>query len=116
MSFALAIILDGIAVTREVLNTRLHSCPLVFIRGFTALSRNYARIWGACCGLAGRRRGFTLQHVSPSVFRCPHRVTYSECTLGNHIEKPRRIPDALRAALLPYVVAAPLDGEIPATS
>ena len=45
MRFALAIILDRIAVTRVVLNTRLHSCPLVFIRGFTALSRNYARIW-----------------------------------------------------------------------
>ena len=45
MSFASAIILDRIAVTPVVLNTRLYSCPLVFIRGSTSSSRNYAWIW-----------------------------------------------------------------------
>ena len=45
MSFALAIIIDRMAVTRVVLNTRRYSRPLAFIRGLIPSPKNYVRIW-----------------------------------------------------------------------
>ena len=44
MSFALAILFDRIPAPPVDLNTRLHSCPLVFIRGSTSSSSIYAWI------------------------------------------------------------------------
>jgi acyl-CoA thioester hydrolase len=49
------------------------------------------------CGLAGRRPAITLRRVSSSVFRFRHRVTYAECTVGNHVYYARYL-DILEAA------------------
>ena len=45
MSFALAITIDRMAVTRVVLSTRRYSRPLAFIRGLTSSPKIYVWIW-----------------------------------------------------------------------
>lgn len=45
MSFALAIMIDRMAVARVVLSTRRYSRPLAFIRGLTSSPKNDLWIW-----------------------------------------------------------------------
>ena len=47
--------------------------------------------------MAGRLPAITLRRVSSSVFRFRHRVTYAECTVGNHVYYARYL-DILEAA------------------
>ena len=55
MSFVLAIILDRIAVTRVVLNTRLHSCPFVVSSLYPEMTCGF---WSGRTCLAGEGCSF----------------------------------------------------------
>src|SRR5689334_3561132 len=66
----------------------LYSC------GFAALYRGAATAQFEMA--AGGRRGYS-KPVSAKTFRYKHRVTYAECTLGNHVYYARYL-DLLEAA------------------